>query len=229
MQRTFSALGKLRCWLDCVFFLWVEFGGGGGGVTVTRSLLFTLAILRFHLFDIVTCSHSFHTLLVLLFYKCSLVPICNFVSYSYLNWKPAQHWCSDCCPVTVPAKSHRYVFLQVEFKNKTPFLATLRDFCLSGLRRVFAGPCKFQVVVDASPRCHSGPSTEIYSVILAVKWCKSSKTKACIKLLQTTAQALEICSFLFDSRAKLRHIALTTPTAMPCAPRSHLVFGDRDR
>ena len=70
-------------------------------VLVWHSLLFTLAILRFHLFDIVTCSHSFHTLLVLLFYKCSLVPICNFVSYSYLNWKPAQHWCSDCCPVTV--------------------------------------------------------------------------------------------------------------------------------
>ena len=84
-------------------------------VTVTRSclalLLFTLANLRFHLFDIVTCSHSFHTLLVLLFYKCSLVPICNFVSYSYLNWKPAQHWCSDCCPVTLVAE--RMVFFEL--------------------------------------------------------------------------------------------------------------------
>ena len=103
VQRTFSAVGKLRCWLDCVFFLWVEFRGGvvsQSHVLVWHSLLFTLAILRFHLFDIVTCSHSFHTLLVLLFYKCSLVPICNFVSYSYLNRKPAQHWCSDCCPVT---------------------------------------------------------------------------------------------------------------------------------
>ena len=70
-------------------------------VLVWHSLLFTLAILRFQLLDIVTCSHSFHTLLVLLFYKCSLVPICNFVSHSYLNWKPAQLWCSDCCPVTV--------------------------------------------------------------------------------------------------------------------------------
>ena len=159
---------------------WIWRGGGvsQSHVLVWHSLLFTLAILRFHLFDIVTCSHSFHMLLVLLFYKCSLVPICNFVSYSHLNWKPAQHWCSDCCPVTVPSKSHRYDFLQVEFKKKTPFLATLRDFCLSGLRRVFAGLCKFQVVVDASPRCHSGPSTEFYSVILAVKWCKSSKTKA---------------------------------------------------
>ena len=85
-------------------------------VTVTRSCLalFTLhtsAILRFHLFDIVTCSHSFHTLLVLLFYKCSLVPICNLVSFSYLNWKPAQHWCSDCCPVTLVAE--RMVFFEL--------------------------------------------------------------------------------------------------------------------
>ena len=53
--------------------------------------------------------------------------------------------------------------------------------------------------------------------------------------LQTAAQALENCSFfacLFDSRAliaTLRHIASTTRTAMPCAPRSHLAFGDRDR
>ena len=82
-------------------------------------------------------------------------------------------------PTIVPSKSHRYDFPQVEFKKKTPFLATLRDFRLSGLRRVFAGFCKFQVVVDASPRCHqySGPSTEINSVILAVKRCKSSKRR----------------------------------------------------
>ena len=80
-------------------------------------------------------------------------------------------------PTIVPSKSHRYDFPQVEFKKKTPFLATLRDFCLSGLRRVFAWFCKFQVVVDARPRCHYGPSTEIYSVIMAVKRCKSSKTK----------------------------------------------------
>ena len=37
---------------------------------------------------------------------------------------------------------------EVEFKKKTPNLATLRDFCLSGLRRAFAGFCKFQVVLD---------------------------------------------------------------------------------
>ena len=79
-------------------------------VLVWHSLLFTLAILHFHLFDIVTCSHSFHTLLVLLFYKCSLVPICKFVSYSYLNWKPAQHWCSDCCAVTYTLVAERMVF-----------------------------------------------------------------------------------------------------------------------
>ena len=46
-------------------------------------------------------------------------------------------------------------------------------------------------------------------------------------LLQTTTQALENCSFpfLFDSRAlitTLRHIASTTRTAMPCAPRSFM-------
>ena len=80
-------------------------------VLVWHSLLFTLAILRFHLFDIVTCSHSFHTLLVLLFYKWSLVPICNVVSYSYLNWKPAQNWYSDCCPVTLVAE--RMVFFEL--------------------------------------------------------------------------------------------------------------------
>ena len=54
------------------------------------------------------------------------------------------------------------------------------------------------------------------------------------KLQQTTTQALENCSFtfLFDSRtliATLRHIALTTQTAMPCAPRSYLASGDHDR
>ena len=39
-------------------------------------------------------------------------------------------------------------------------------------------------------------------------------------------------SFLFDSRALIatqRRIASTTQTAMPCAPRSYLAFGDRDR
>ena len=79
-------------------------------VLVWHSLLFTLAILRFHLFDIVTCSHFSHED-VLLFYKCSLVPICNFDSYSDLNWKPAQHWCSDCCPVALVAE--RMVFFEL--------------------------------------------------------------------------------------------------------------------
>ena len=53
------------------------------------------------------------------------------------------------------------------------------------------------------------------------------------KLLQTTTQALENSfPFLFDSRAliaTLRHIASTTRTAMPYAPRSYPALGDRDR
>ena len=58
----------------------------------------------------------------------------------------------------VTFRSHRYDVPEVEFK-KNSILATLEDFCLSGLRsrRVFAGFCKFQVVLDASPRCHSAP------------------------------------------------------------------------
>ena len=57
----------------------------------------------------------------------------------------------------VPSRPHRHDVPEVEFKKKTPILATLRDFCLSGLGRVFAGFCKFQVALDTSPRCHSGP------------------------------------------------------------------------
>ena len=58
----------------------------------------------------------------------------------------------------VPSRSHRYDVPEVEFK-KNSILATLGDFSLSclQLRRVFAGFCKFQVVLDASPRCHSAP------------------------------------------------------------------------
>ena len=106
-------------------------------VLVCHSLLFTLAILRFHLFDIVTCSHSFHTLLVLLFYKCSLVPICNFVSYSYLNWKPAQHWCSDCCPVTLVAERMVFFELLVFITGACiPLLIFL--IYLRGIREIFS-------------------------------------------------------------------------------------------
>ena len=47
-------------------------------------------------------------------------------------------------------------FPEVEFK-KNSILATLGEFCLSGLRGVFAGFCKFQVVLEAGPRCHSAP------------------------------------------------------------------------
>ena len=49
-----------------------------------------------------------------------------------------------------PSKSHRCDVPEVEFKKKTPVLANLGDFCLSGLRRVFAGFCKLQGVLDAS-------------------------------------------------------------------------------
>ena len=52
------------------------------------------------------------------------------------------------------AKSHRYDVPEVEFKKMTPIL---RDFCLSGLKRVFVVLCKFQIVLDACPRRHSGP------------------------------------------------------------------------
>ena len=56
----------------------------------------------------------------------------------------------------VPSKSHRYDVREVEFKKLTPIF---RDFCLSGLKRVFDVFCKFQVVlrVDACPRRPSGP------------------------------------------------------------------------
>ena len=59
----------------------------------------------------------------------------------------------------VPSRSHMHDDVpEVEFK-KNSILATLGDFCLSGLRsrRVFAGFCKFQVVLDAGPGCHSAP------------------------------------------------------------------------
>ena len=98
-------------------------------VTVTRSCLalFTLHTRYF------TFSPVWHCYLFTLFshvarspflYKCSLVPICNFVSYSYLNWKPAQHWCSDCCPVTLVAE--RMVFRVACFHNRR--LYSLADF-----------------------------------------------------------------------------------------------------
>ena len=76
------------------------------------------------------------------------------------------------CPVwqtNVPSRSHRYDVPELEFKKKTPILASLGDFCLSSLRRVFSGFCKLQVILDApSPRCPSAPQTEIYSIMLAV-------------------------------------------------------------
>ena len=127
----------------------------------------------------------------------------------------------------VPSKSHRYDVPEVEFKRKTPILVTLGDFCLSGLRRVFAGFCKFQVVFDTSPRCHSGPQD------FQSYWPSNgvSLQNRGLTLLQTTNQSLENCFFLFDSRAliaTLRHIASTTRTALSCAPHSHLACGDRN-
>ena len=127
----------------------------------------------------------------------------------------------------VPSKSHRYDVPEVEFKRKTSILATLRDFCLSGLRRVFAGFSKFQAGFDAGPRCHSGPRD------FQRYWPSNgvSLQNRGLTLLQTADQSLENCSFLFDSRAliaTLRHIASMTQTALPCALYSHLAFGDRD-
>ena len=121
--------------------------------------------------------------------------------------------CPDDCPfLDVP---------EVEFKKKTPILATLRDFSLPGLRRVFAGYWKFQVVLHAGSQCHSGPYTEKYSVILAVKWCKSSKTKAYsfYRRPPKHSKTALFFSFLFDSCnwaliAALCHIASTTRTAI---------------
>ena len=68
--------------------------------------------------------------------------------------------------------------------------------------------------------------------MLDVKRCKSSKTKAySFYMLQTTAQALENCSFLFDSRRSNRD---TAPHRFDDANRCALcitftTFGDRDR
>ena len=60
----------------------------------------------------------------------------------------------------VPSRSHRYDVPEVEFKKNTPILTTLGDFCLSGLRRVFAGFANSKSSSTlASPRyrCHSAP------------------------------------------------------------------------
>ena len=78
-----------------------------------------------------------------------------------------------------------------------------------------------------SSRCHSGPRD------FQRCWPSNgvSLWKRGLTLLQSTDQSLENCSFLFDSQAliaTLHHIASMTWTALPCAPRSHLGFGNRD-
>ena len=132
----------------------------------------------------------------------------------------------------VPSRSHRYDVPEVEFK-KNSILATLADFCLSGLRRVFVG---FANSKSSSTPAH-GATLLHKPRFTALYWPSTVKLfkNEGQKLLQTTAQALENCTFpfLFDSWAlitTLRHIASTTRNAMRCAaPRSYLAFGDRDR
>ena len=83
----------------------------------SHTFLFGTLYSSHSLFYVFTCLTSLpvHTLFTRCPFsfsiKCSLVPICNFVSYSYLNWKPAQHWCSDCCPVTLVTE--RMVFFEL--------------------------------------------------------------------------------------------------------------------
>ena len=128
------------------------------------------------------------------------------------------------CPV--PSKSYRYDVPEVEFKKMTQIL---RDFCMSGLKRVFVVLCKFQVVLNACPRRHSGA--------VNWDWQRHDAGRQTVfknegpKLLQTTAQALENCSFLFDSRRSNRD---TAPHRFDDANRYALCitftpFGDRDR
>ena len=93
----------------------------------------------------------------------------------------------------VPSMSHRHDVPEVEFKKKTQILATLRDLFkgLSGMRRVFAGFCKFQVVHDATVSLwFVNWDLQRYTGRQTVQVFKNEA----LKLLQTTTQALKNCS-----------------------------------
>ena len=80
----------------------------------------------------------------------------------YMRAPTRHHACKNtpCVAQTiVPSRSHHDV--PEEFKKKTPILGTLRD--LSGLRRVFAGFCKFQVVLDAMLAHSATPNANPWS------------------------------------------------------------------
>ena len=81
------------------------------------------------------------------------------------------------CPV--PSKSHRYDVPEVEFKKMTPIL---RDFCLSGLKRVLILSCsansKSSSTLAQGVTLVRKPRSTASVTMLDVKRCKSSKTKA---------------------------------------------------
>ena len=99
--------------------------------------------------------------------------------------------------------------------------------------RVFAGFCKSSsTLAHGVTQLHKPRFTAVTCVILAVngETLQKRRPKASTDDRPRTRKLL--FSFLFNSRAliaTLRHIASTTRTAMPCAPRSYQAFGDRDR
>ena len=103
------------------------------------------------------------------------------------------------------------------------------------MRRVFAGFCKFQVVLDATV----SPSWLVRKLrFTALYWPSNgvSLQKRRPKLLQATTQALKNCSILkilfFSIDGLNRDTAphrFDDANRYACAPRSHLASGDRDR
>ena len=107
-------------------------------------------------------------------------------------------------PTIVPSKSHRYDFPQVEFKRKTPFLATHRDFCLSGLRRVIV--CW---VLQIPSRRRRWPTVSLWSVnrdwFTELYWPSNGvslqkRRPSLIKLLRCTDDRPSIRNLLFSFR-----------------------------
>ena len=131
----------------------------------------------------------------------------------------------------VPSRSHRHDVPEVEFKKKTPILATLRDF--ERLVRHETSICRV-LQFPSRPRCH-GVTLVRKLRFTALYWPSNgvSLQKRRPKLEASAddhpSTIFKILFFSIVARHVLRHIASTTRTAMPCAPRSHLASGDRDR
>ena len=111
----------------------------------------------------------------------------------------AQTW--DDCPFQVSSSWRSRGWVQEEDSNPCDPQRLFKG--LSGMRRVFAGFCKFQVVRDATV----SPS-RLVRKLTALYWLSNgvSLQKRRPKLLQTTTQALKNCSILkilFFSKVRL--------------------------